>query len=100
MVTRNGLLLKFVTWSLGNASVCFSLYNFFKSGAAIDFKIKNQRRGFSWLFLKLACMEFLEYLLYSVLFLRSSISIFGNPDINNSNSCSLNIDISCLGIIS
>lgn len=46
------------------------------------------------------CKEFALYLWYSVLALRSSISTLGNPLINNSSSCSLNIEISRLGIIS
>lgn len=46
------------------------------------------------------CIEFAWYLWYSVLAFRSSISTFGRPEISSSSSCSLNIEMSLLGMMS
>lgn len=53
-----------------------------------------------YIFQLLTCNEFVWYLWYSVFAFKSSISTFGNPEINSSNSCSLKIEIRRIGIIS
>ena len=48
---------------------------------------------------QIICNEFAWYLWYSVLALRSSISMTGRPLTKSSNSCSLNIEISLRGMM-
>ena len=46
------------------------------------------------------CNEFSVYLWYSVFAFKSSKSMFGSPEINNSSSCSSKMEIRRLGMMS
>ncbi len=72
---------------------CSKLIFSFIDFARIHFHCSN------W-FNELTCIEFAWYLWYSVLAFRSSISTLGRPEINNSSSCSLNIEMSLFGMLS
>ena len=48
----------------------------------------------------LTCIELDWYLWYSVLALRSSMSMVGRPEMSSSNSCSVKMEMSLLGMIS
>ena len=57
------------------------------------FELKHSVLLYTWI-------DVAWYLWYSVFARKSSMSIFGKPEINNSNSCSLKIEINRFGMMS